>query len=88
MGSSERDVRRDCRALRALAPHVGLGVGRVPHIQLAEGQEGDLPWQVHLVELHQDFGAHLIRLHNVVKQPTDRKQSPDHCMLSTAEINV
>lgn len=51
-------------------PYVGLRVGGVPDIQLAEGQEGDLSRQVHLVELRQDLGAHLICLHYVVEQPS------------------
>ena len=54
------------------APYVCLWVGGVPDIQLGEGQEGDLAGQVHLVELHQYLGAHLIRLHNVVEQPGRR----------------
>lgn len=50
-------------------PYVGLRVGGVPDVQLAEGQECDLSRQVHLVELCQDLGAHLVCLHYVVKQP-------------------
>lgn len=64
---------RECPA----AAHVGLRVGRVPDVQLAERQEGDLSWKVHLVELHQDLGAHLIRLHNVVKQPGHSQEPGD-----------
>ena len=54
---------------RTGAPYVGLRIGGVPDVQLGEGQEGHLSGQVHLVELHQDLGADLIRLHNVVEQP-------------------
>lgn len=50
-------------------PYVGLWVGSVSNVQLAQGQECDFSWQVHLVELHKDFGADFIRLHDMVKQP-------------------
>lgn len=50
-------------------PYVGFWVGRVSNVQLAQGQERHFSRQVHLVELHEYFGTHLVRLHNVVKQP-------------------
>lgn len=53
--------------------YVGLRVGGVPDVQLAEGQERDLSRKVHLIELHQNFSAHLVRLDDVVKQPDARK---------------
>lgn len=49
-------------------PYVGLWVGGVSNIQLAQGQECDFSRQVHFVELHKYFGANFIRLHNMVKQ--------------------
>lgn len=56
-------------------PYVSLWIRRVSDVQFAEGEEGHLPRQVHLVKLGQDFGADLVRLHDVVKQPGGRKQS-------------
>lgn len=59
-------------------PYVGLWVGGVSNVQLAQGQERNFSGQVHFVELHEYFGAHLIRLHNVVKQPEDTRGTKTH----------
>ena len=73
-----------------MGPYVGLWVGRVPNVQLAEGQEGDLSRQVHLVELHEDLGAHLVSLHNMVKESGSRmeKKSATKIILSIVDIKI
>ncbi len=50
-------------------PYIGLWVGGVPDVQLAQGQECDFSRQVHFVELHKYFGADFVSLHNVVEKP-------------------
>ena len=51
-----------------ICSYVCLWVGGVPDVQLGQGQECDFSRQVHLVELHQYFGADLVSLHNVIEQ--------------------
>lgn len=50
------------------ASYVGLGVGGVSDVQLAQGQECNFSRQVHFVELHEDFSTDFICIHNVVEQ--------------------
>lgn len=53
--------------------YIGFWISGVSDIQLAKRKESDFSRQVHFVELHEDFSAHFISLHNVVKQSDDRK---------------
>lgn len=57
--------------------YVCLGVSGVPDVQFAEWQECDLTRQIHLIKLHENLGAHFVRLHDVIKQP---KQTTVHAI--------
>lgn len=48
--------------------YVGLRIGSVSDVQLAQRQECHFSRQVHFVELHQNFRTDFICIHNVVKK--------------------
>lgn len=48
--------------------YVGLRIGSVSDVQLAQRQECNFSRQVHFVELHKNFSTDFICIHNVVKK--------------------
>lgn len=54
------------------ASYVGLRIGGVSDVQLAQRQECNFSRQVHFVELHKYFSTDFICIHNVVEEPRKR----------------